>query len=177
MSGDRNFRVCRYDGCNHPTRDVDITGSDFVKVGNRYFHKDCYSLFKKGAQKDENTKNDFQFIKNLWVTHINNAVVYSDLFRILNMLVKNGVKSDYIAFTVQYCIEHKFHLNYPAGIKYYLSVKEIKDAYAKKIVAKAIREREKKTVDTNTENEKDDSPEFHYESKKSGFQSILGKTR
>ena len=171
MTKKADIKTCRYNYCKHKTKDIDITQDEYVFKGNRYYHKDCYIAKTKGEQKDEKTKNDLQLIKTLWVDNISKTVVYSQLFRILNDLISRGIESDYLVFTLQYCIGHKLNLNYPAGFPYFVDKKEIKEAYAKK---KLISSRFNKKTFVAVENE-DAAPKFSVKEKPSGFQSIFKK--
>lgn len=81
--------------------------------------------------KDEKTKTDFQYIKNGWVEHISETVVFYQLFNCLNDLLCRGISSDYMVFVFDYVVQHHMKLRYPQGFKYYIDNQEIKDAYQK----------------------------------------------
>ena len=167
MANKKNIRICKYNHCKHQSKEIDITSDEYVCKNQQYFHKDCYKAKINGEWKDEQTKADIQLIKNLWIENISQTVVYSQLYQILNEFIERGISSNYLVFVMQYVIEHKMNLNYPAGFRYYVDKQEIKDAYSRKI-AKKINNQKFVAV----ENE-DDSPKFSIKIQKSGFQSIL----
>lgn len=169
MAKKSNIKTCRYQHCKHATKAIDITCDEYVVKGSMYFHKDCYKAKEKGEWKDEKTKADLQFIKNLWIENISKTVVYSQLFRILNELLERGIESEYLVFTLQYCIEHKLNLNYPAGFPYYVDKKEIREAYTKKKLAQSGFSKDS-FVAVEDDNS---SPKFSISKKPNGFQSIL----
>lgn len=169
MAKKTDIKTCRYKQCKHATKDIDITQDEYVAKGNMYYHKDCYKAKVSGEWKDENTKKDLQFIKTLWLENISKTVVYSQLFRTLNDLLARGIESDYLVFTLQYCIEHKLNLNYPAGFPYFVDKKEIKETYAKKKLASSGYN---KNSFVAVEND-DTAPKFSVNKKPNGFQSIL----
>ena len=81
--------------------------------------------------KDEKTKADLQYIKNGWVEHISETVVFYQLFNCLNDLICRGISSDYLVFVFDYVVQHHMKLRYPQGFKYYVDNNEIKNAYRK----------------------------------------------
>lgn len=170
MSKKSDIKHCRYQQCKHDTNDIDITCDEYVVKGSMYYHKDCYKAKVNGEWKDEATKADLQLIKNLWFEHISKTVVYSQLFRVLNDFIERGVKSDYLVFVMNYVIENKLNLNYPAGFKYFVDKKEIKDAYAKKVNTPKGYDRELFSI-KEKENEE---PKFTVSKKSIGFNKILG---
>lgn len=169
MAGETNIKVCRYKRCKHPDKNIDITKDEYVVKGTMYFHRDCYKSKASGEWKDEDTKKDLQYIKTLWLENISKTVVYSQLFRILNDLLERGIESAYLVFVLQYCIEHKLNLNYPAGFPYFVARQDIKDAYTRKKLASSGYNKNSFIV------VEDDSvaPKFSINPKKSGFQNIL----
>lgn len=171
MSKKTGIKTCRYKQCKHATKDIDVTKDEYVSKSNMYYHKDCYKAKVNGDWKDENTKKDLQFIKTLWLENISKTVVYSQLFRTLNDLLARGVESDYLVFALQYCIEHKFNLNHPAGFPYFVDKKEIKEAYAKKKnTSSGYNKNSFIAIETD-----DAAPKFSFNKKQNGFQSILKK--
>lgn len=171
MAKESGIKTCRYRQCKHTAKDIDISCDEYVVKGNMYYHKDCYKAKVSGEWKDEATKADLQLIKNLWFEHINKTVVYSQLFRVLNDLIARGIESDYLVFVMNYIIEHKMNLNYPAGFKYFVDKKEIKDAYQKHLVAKSGVNNKLNFVVTD---DNSNAPKFTVIQKPVGFKSILG---
>lgn len=131
MSRKTDIKSCRYVCCPHGKK-IDISKDNYKLVGKTmYYHDDCLRMKQSGDWKDEKTKADLQYIKNQWVLHINNTVIYSQLFRVLNDFLARGIPSDYLVFVLDYVIEHNMKLNYPKGLEYYIDKQEIKDAYKK----------------------------------------------
>lgn len=171
MGKKTDFKTCRYVNCKHSTKKIDITTEDYCVNGKMYFHPDCYKLKKNGEWKDEQTKKDLQYIKNGWVLHINNTVVYSQLFRCLNDLISRGISSEYLVFVFDYIVKNKMNLQHPAGFKYFVDKQEIKDAYRKhQLVKSGIKKQSDFTVTDDSSN----APTFKINQKPMGFQSILG---
>lgn len=119
-----NIRMCRYTQCNHPTKEINLDVDEYTQKGTFYYHKDCWKLKIKGEWKDEKTKQDLQTIKNLWIEHINDTVIYSQLFQMLNCFLQRGVESEYLLFVLQYCILHKYKLKYPVDLNIMLTGKK-----------------------------------------------------
>jgi len=165
-----NIRICRYSQCNYPNKEINLDVDDYYQKNKFYYHKDCWKAKTKGEWKDEKTKQDLQTIKNLWIEHINETVVYSQLFQMLNGFLQRGVESEYLLFVLQYCIIHKYKLMYPGGFKYYVDRQEIKDAYSRTKFAKVKRSPPPQIVDNE-----ETSPKFSVGSKSKGFSSILKK--
>ena len=169
MTKKSDIKACRYRQCKHATKDIDITCDEYVVKGNMYYHKDCYKAKVSGEWKDETTKADLQLIKNLWLKHISKTVVYSQLFKMLNDFIARGIESDYLVFVMNYVIEHKMNLNYPAGFKYYVDKKEIRDAYTKKKLSATGYSKDSFVA----VEKKDTAPKFSVNQKPNGFQSII----
>lgn len=171
MSRKTDIKICRYAKCNHSNKKIDIAKDDYKVNGIMYYHSDCYKLKQNDDWKDEQTKKDLQYIKNQWVLHINQTVVYSQLFHCLNEIISRGVSSEYLVFVLDYVIKHKINLNYPQGIKYYVDKQEIKNAYKKHLMTKnGFNDKTKFIVTDDNSN----SPKFSINQKAKGFKSILG---
>lgn len=170
MGKKTDIKVCRYIGCKHVDKHIDISQEEFKVVGTMYYHPDCYKAKQTNEWKDEQTKKDLQYIKNQWVLHISQTVVYSQLFRCLNEFIARGIPSDYLVFVFDYIVENKLNLRFPQGFKYYLDKPEIKEAYQKRQYAKnGIKKATEFTaVDDNN------APQFSIGQKPQGFKSILG---
>lgn len=165
------IRKCRFIGCKHQTRDLDIAVEPFIKVGSVYYHEDCYKLKKSNEWKDEQTRKDLVEFRDIWWKNISKTVNFQQLMKILNEYIARGVSSDYLLFALKYIIQHKMNLNYPNGFKYYVDRIEIKQAYDKYLIKKAKAEQDSNSVNiTDTDN----APKFNVQNKKHGFQSILG---
>lgn len=116
----------------------------------------------------EKDKNFNQIIEQLWIKSINKNVDLTDLHMVIGKLIKQGLTSDYLIFTLKYVIKSKYNLKHPGGLKYYVEYEEIKKAYEKKN-RKFIKMSDFTAVDT------DDYPRYTYHAKKSrGFADIFG---
>lgn len=164
-----DIKICGYDDCPAPGREIDISQEEYVKDGRRYYHPACLEKKKKLEQKTEQQKADLQYIKNLWTTHISNTVDYGQLFFVLNGFVVRGITTEYLIFVIEYAIQNKYKLRYPGGLKYYVDNQEIKDAYARTKIQRIKQSDFKATTDGNNT-----APEFTVTKKETGFQTILG---
>ncbi len=171
MSKKTDIKTCRYTKCRHPDKKIDITKDGYHAEGRVYYHSDCYDLKIKNELKEKQKKQDFMYIKNQWVLHINNTVVYSQLFQCLNDFIARGVSSEYLVFVLDYVIKNKMNLNHPYGFKYFVDKKEIKDAYQKHLLTKNGIKKQSDFVATNDDS---NAPKFSVSQKPMGFKSILG---
>lgn len=173
MSKKTDIKNCRYVGCLHGGK-IDITTDVFEVVGKyQYYHSDCLKKKNEEEKANSKTKSDLQYIKNQWVLHIDNTVVYSQLFRCLNDLIARGISSEYLVFVFDYVVKNKMNLRHPFGFKYYVAKDEIKDAYKKEQAKKNKIDLSSFTVTDNT-----DAPTFTAPKKQQfGFGSILGGSK
>ena len=124
-----DIKTCRYEMC--PCKTIDITKDDYTIVGkSMYYHTECLKKKKAGEWKDEKTKSDLQYIKNQWVLHIDQTVVFSQLFRELNNLLARGISSEYLVFVFDYVVKNKMSLRFPGGFKYFVLRPRQADAIA-----------------------------------------------
>ena len=170
MSKKTDIKTCRFAKCTHSDKKIDISKDLYRSEGRMYYHSDCYELKKKNEWKDENTKKDLQYIKNQWVLHINNTVIYSQLFQCLNDLLSRGITSDYLVFVLDYIVKNNMKLSYPQGFKYYVDRQDIKTAYKKHLILK----NRTSVSDFGISDDDSNSPKFKIKQKPSGFQRILG---
>lgn len=161
--------MCRYKTCKHESKDIDITKDDFVNEGKSFYHSDCYKAKTAEDEAKKKKTADLMYFRNLWIDNISNTVVCSQLFKIVNDLLSRGIELEYLIFVLEYCIEHKLNLNYPAGFYYFVDKEEIKMAYTKK---KIIKSGYNKNSFMAIEND-DTSPKFSVQKKSNGFQNIL----
>lgn len=164
----KDIRICRYIQCKHEAKEINIITDEYVNKGSMYYHKDCYKAKVNGEWKDSKTKADLQLIKNLWVEHISETVVFTQLFYNLNQLIDRGISSDYLVFVLKYVIKHKMNLHYPAGLRYYVDRQEIKNAYKKHIAQNSIDKGYKFVAKDD-----DTAQNFTTKKKSKGFQNIL----
>lgn len=151
-----NTVKCRYKNCIHDNKDIDK--SDAVKVGNSYYHKDCYD-----------TKNDIAEIVDLFTKNINTNVVYSVLVRVINNIIFNKKnESKFLLFGLKYYIANKIPLNYPQGLYYVIQNKDVLNTYKKYLAKQQIKN--DKVIIKEENNEVD----FNFKPTKSkGFGDIL----
>ena len=170
MSKQTDIKTCRYINCKHTDKLIDITKDDYTMVSKGvYYHSDCLKEKRKGEWKDEQTKQDLQYIKNQWGLHISKTVVYSQLFQCLNELIARGISSDYLVFVFDYVVKNHMNLRYPQGFKYFVDRQDIKDAYKKRQAAKGgVKQSDFVAADSL------DAPTFTVNKKPFGFKSILG---
>lgn len=164
-----NIKTCRYKKCPYGKK-IDIDKEEYRLIGkSMYYHKDCYKNKQKDNEKDEQTKSDFQYIKNQWLLNIDHNLTYSNLFKCLNELISQGISSQYLVFTMDYVVKHKLNLKYPNGFKYYVNKDEIKNAYKKQqILNSGV-----KKVNEFVAIDKFDTPKFSVKSEPKGFGNIF----
>jgi len=124
-----DIRICRFGLCKHPNKQIDISKEKYVVVKKRYYHEDCFNQREQNLKKDEKTSADIQLMKNLWFTNINRTTSYGALLAAFNDILERGVSSDYLLFTLQYCINHNLNLRYPQGLKFFVDKWYIKQEY------------------------------------------------
>lgn len=145
--------TCKYSGCLHSDKTLDKEQA--VKVGNSYYHPDCFQ-----------TKEDIKKIIDLFKNHINPNPVYSTLQSVIkNIVFTKGLGSDFLLFGLQYYIDHKLPLNYPQGLYYVIQNKQVLDAYNKSKV---------KSIKSNIEITEETESNFTYiPTKTNSFADIL----
>lgn len=157
MGNNSKLRNCRYVNCKHNNK-IDLEKEPYQKDLYGYYHEDCFK-----------EKCDLQLFRDLWKKYISNTVVIKQLNNVINDLLNRGVTSDYLLFVLEYIIENKKELRYPAGFRYYVDNSYIKDDYKKRKTPKI-----KQDVFV-AKNVDDNAPQFSIRNKEQGFQSILKK--
>ena len=151
-------RLCKYKYCQHEGKR--ITGNDeFVASGNSYYHKDCFQ-----------SKEDVQYIKNLWISHISQTVSIPLLYKVIYEYIERGVSSEYLVFVLEYVVKNHCKLNYPLGFKYYIDDPEIKKKFDSQKIGKIPAE-SFVAVEPQEEPQK---KSYSLPKRASGFASILG---
>lgn len=166
----KNIKICRYCNCPYPSKLIDINEDEFAVDGIRYYHKKCYEIKLDEDEKQRQKSEGYQQFRDLWLKNISNTVVYSELHKVLGELISRGIELDYLIYTLNYVIEHKLNLHYPAGFRYFVDRKEIKDAYTKKKSNMSSVCSKENFVITKRE---DNSPKFSINKEARGFQSIF----
>ena len=180
-----DIRICRFRECCHDNKCIDISTDKYIKINNLYYHEDCYNTkqkedeelkIKRNNAKAQSVKekDDLFCVIDLWSTHINKQANFSQLRRILNDFVKNGVPSEQLVFTLKYVISHNMKLNYPAGFKYYVENKKIQNAYSQSLCkTQSQKGNQNEVVKLNEDN----APKFTFNPPALGFSSILKRRR
>lgn len=107
---------CGYNKCLF---DGEVTKEESIRVGNRYFHKDC---LKQKQDKEE--------IRNLYLEKINPTEVVKVLNAVINKIIHDKrVDSDFLLYSLKYAIQHNYNLNTPMGLYYIINDKKIKESY------------------------------------------------
>ena len=89
-----------------------------VKLGNRYYHKDCYE-----------EKKDKQEIEEYYLNNMPQTTLVM-LRKVINQLIeKNGYNTKYILFTIKYIVKNKKPINSPFGLVNYCNDKRIFQEY------------------------------------------------
>jgi len=111
---------CGYNNCKLGGQ---VEKEDSVKIGGRYYHKEC-----------ENKK----VIKSECSDKLISIGMIPKLVGIfLKKIVDDeGVDLDYLQFTIDYIILHKLKLTNPYGVKYYMGDYKIKAEYDKYLAKK-----------------------------------------
>jgi len=116
---------CGYANCTHGG---EVDKKDAVKLGTKYFHKDC--LEKKET-------------KSL----ISSRMVYDMGFmqKTTNMAIKamiddKNIEPQFVLFTLNYVWKNGLELNSPFGLSYYFENYKVKDAYAEQKKLEKIKE-------------------------------------
>ena len=135
-----SLKTCRCKSCNHESKIINIETDEYKKKGSKYFHKDCYDRIVAEEEAQKRKSADMQLIKNLWIENVNQTVVISYLFKILNELLDRGISSDYLVFVMQYIVRNNCKLNHPPGFKYYVDNEKIKAEYRKKQITSIPKE-------------------------------------
>lgn len=195
----KNIRICRYACCPIENKEINISNEPYEIYNRRYFHKACLEKFlideetkkknqeekreerrlerEKRKQEEEaamaekrNQRADTDCIFDLWCKRISNTVNYAALRQVLNEYFERGISGDYMIFALQYVLDHKIPLRYPAGFRYILDKQEIKDAYQKQQAVKILKQQ--KEVKPRVTN----APQFALNREKSGgFGNIFNK--
>lgn len=135
---------CKYSYCNHGG---EVEKEEAIKVGNSYFHKDCY--------------HEKQLKQEIEEYYLNNmpACTLQILRKVIKQLIheKNN-SADYILFVLEFIHKNNKPINNPFGLINYSNDYKLKNEF-KKI---AIRDEYNKTINTNKLNTSDDSIVFTY---------------
>ena len=108
---------CRYSHCRTP--DTKVLASKAVKIGNIYYHPECY----KEKQTIEKTLG-------LYSEKVDSAVVFKQLRAAINNIIfDKGVSADLVLFALQYAIKEKRSIKSPYYLHYLVKDRRIRAAY------------------------------------------------
>lgn len=112
----RNNMKCGYNKCLF---DGEVDKEISIKVGNRYYHKEC---LKQKQDKDETRKLFLEIINPTEVVAVLNSVIN-------NIVHIKKVNSDYLLYSLKYSIQNKFNLQHAMGLYHIINDKRIKERY------------------------------------------------
>lgn len=170
---------CGFSHCAHA--DGKVAEDEAVKIGTRYWHKDCYEV-------SETIKD----IRETYLDKISSSVVVSALNKIINNIVfgkklenkkitkaqSNLEAARYLQFCIDYALEHKIPITHAPGLYYLIDNVRVKKAYEKKNELEMQKEM-KKQMDVEIESKPVDTTvkpttNFSAGSGNFGFGNILG---
>ena len=170
---------CGFSHCAHA--DGKVAEDEAVKIGTRYWHKDCYEV-------SETIKD----IRETYLDKISSSVVVSALNKIINNIVfgkklenkkltkaqSNLEAARYLQFCIDYVLEHKIPITHASGLYYLIDNVRVKKAYEKKNELEMQKEM-KKQMDVEIESKPVDTTvkpttNFSAGSGNFGFGNILG---
>lgn len=118
-----DFCTCKYRHCLHG-ENKRLLKSEAVRVGNSYYHPDCYD-----------TKQTVAEIIDYFTKEINPDVVYMVLMKTINNIVfpkdRPGVSAERLLFQLKYYCTHGYKIKYPGGIYYAIQNRDAFEAYKK----------------------------------------------
>ena len=127
---------CAYKYCQ---RGGNVSKSDAVKEGTRYFHPECFKEKKTVAE-----------IVNLYHERVDPHPIEAYLWRTVQDLVyKDGNNAEYLLFAFRYCLDHGWTLHTPGGLRYVAKDVSSKKAWDNIQDAK-IREKVKKDMEESS---------------------------
>lgn len=135
---------CKYTYCQHGG---EVGKEEAVKVGNSYFHKDCYHEKELKQQIEEYYLNNMP------------SCTLQILRKVIKQLIHEKNNSvDYVLFVLEFVHKNNKPINNPFGLINYSNDYKLKNEF-KKIT---IRDEYNKTINTNKLNTSDDSIVFTY---------------
>ena len=148
---------CRYKHCKHEGTPVDETG---VRVGNAYYHKDCFE-----------EKENINRIIDFYVNNFDPEPIFTSLRKTINNIVY-GKKKDplFVLFALRYAKSNNIKINHPGGIYYVLKNENMLEAW-KKHTTPVVRQEDFKPVEDNGLEKVEGYNNF---GKRNGFSRILG---
>lgn len=122
---------CRWTHCRHDSRE--LSKQDAILIGrNSYYHKDCY-----------HEKETIEQVLTLYKEKIDPNPIWNYLRGVVNNLIfKNGNSADYVLFSLQYAVNHRFNIRNPAGLYYIAKNSEIEDAWKRRKATSSIKKTE-----------------------------------
>ena len=135
---------CKYSYCKCGG---EVEKVDAIKIGNSYFHKDCYNEKQLKQQIEE------YYLKNM------PSCTLQILRKVIKQLIheKNN-SADYVLFVLEFIHKNNKPINNPFGLANYCNEGRLKTEF-KKIT---IRDEYNKTINTKKLNTSDDNIVFTY---------------
>lgn len=146
---------CRYGHCKHESKEID--SEDAVRIGNSYYHPDCY-----------HEKETIDMIIDTWVNEVDPHPVFAALCKIIrNMIYNQGVNADFLLFALRRATA-RHRISHPPGLYYIVKDQDTINAWNRQLAEK--QNKIEFTVDTDYASD----TSFNYHStKQSGFGRIL----
>jgi hypothetical protein len=130
-------------GYNHCLFDGEVDKENAVKVGTRYYHKEC---LKQKQEKDE--------VRKLYLEQVNSTEIVSVLNSVINNIVHiKKVDSGFLLYALKHAIQNKFVFHNPAGLHYIINNAYIKKQYQNNTSKLQIKEFKNNIADINIEKE------------------------
>jgi hypothetical protein len=109
---------CGYNKCLF---DGEVDKETAIKVGNKYYHKECH----KQMQNKQDTRV-------LYLEKVNPSEVVKNLNSVINNIIEvKKVDSGLLLFALKYAINNNFKINSPYGLHYIVNNYTIKNEYQK----------------------------------------------
>lgn len=139
--------------CKH---DGDVSKEEAIKVGTRYYHKDCL--------KEKELKVE---VEQYWNDNFPQCNV-SVLRKAIKTLITKGNDIEYVLMVMKWVKVNKKPLNYPMGISSYCNNAELRKEWEKKKINEEYSKFKNETIQTKNETVK-----FDYKPNRYKFTNII----
>ena len=147
MAKTKNVK-CKYTHCKHP--DVELPKEEMIRVGNWYYHPDCYK-----------EKETIQKIIDIYQKYFEENPIFTQLRSVINDIIyKKKVDSQFFLFAIIYAVNHHKVINHPPGLYYLVKNEEILAEWNRRQYSQLKKEVKKEVVEDST------APTFTYKPKK-----------
>lgn len=149
---------CRYSHCKHESKE--IADGEGVRVGNAYYHEDCYK-----------EKNDVDGVISLWCEKVDPIPIYSELRGVVNTLVyKRGYPAEKVLYFLRWALAHGYNIKHPPGLYYLMKNADAERSWGEKQRATFVNFEFEEPEKRN-----DASQGFEYKPDATGFKRIIGR--